>query len=89
MLIMTTIAFHLTIPPEVYEALTLEAKRAKKSPEDFSVEVLKAFLLRQQKLAKGQRLLRTMPQRAKKRSSSLRADTARRHDDYLYGEFNF
>jgi len=84
---MATIAINLAISPEVYEALTLEAKRAKKSPEDFSVEVLKAFLLRQQKLAKGQRLLRTMPQRAMKRSNLARyADTARRHDDYLYGE---
>ncbi|MBI5081465.1 MAG: hypothetical protein HZC38_18500 [Chloroflexi bacterium] len=83
---MTTVAIHLTVPPEVYDLLAREAKKAKKSPEDFSIEVLKTFLARQQRFAKGQHLLRTMPQRAKKRSNSLRSDTARRHDDYLYGE---
>lgn len=84
---MPVVAINLTVSPEVYELLAREAKKNAKSPEDFSVEVLKAFLLRQQRLAKGQHLLRTMPQRAMKRSNLARhTDTARRHDDYLYGE---
>ncbi len=83
---MSTIALSLTIPPEVYEALKEEAKKEKKSPEELSVEILLAFLERQRKLAEGRRLLRTMPRRAAKRRHLQRTNTARRHDDYLYGE---
>ena len=84
---MDIIALRLTVPSEVYEALTEEAKKEKKSPEELSVEILRAFLERQRKLAEGRRLLRTMPQRAAKRGRQPhRTSTARQHDDYLYGE---
>lgn len=84
---MGTIALSLTLPPEVYEALREEARKEKKSPEEFSVEVLLAYLARQRKLAEGRRLLRTMPHRAaKRRPGSPLSDTARRHDNYLYGD---
>jgi len=83
---MGTVALNLALPPEVYEALIEEAKKEKKSPEELSAEILWAFLARQRKLAEGRRLLRTMPQRAAKRRHAHRTNTARRHDDYLYGE---
>ena len=84
---MGTVALSLTVPPEVYEALREEATRAKKSPEDLSVEVLLAFLASQRKLAEGRSVLRTMPRRAAKRGRhSYRTDAARRHDDHLYGD---
>jgi hypothetical protein len=83
---MEAIALSLTISPETYEALRAEAKKEKKSPEDLSVEILLAFLEHQRKLVEGRRLLRTMPKRAAKRRSAHRTHTARRHDDYLYGD---
>lgn len=83
---MGTTALNIMLPPDLYEALTEAAKKEKKSPEELSVEVLMAFVARQRKLAEGRRLLKTMPRRAAKRGrSSGRTDTARRHDDYLYG----
>ena len=74
----------LTVSPEVYEALSEEAKKAKKSPEDLSVEILTTFLMRQRRLTEGRRLLRTMPRRAAKRGRQpQRTNTARQHDDCL------
>ena len=84
---MDTTALSLTVSSEVFDALTEEAKKEKKSPEELSVEILLAFLERQRKLIEGRRLLRTMPQRAAKRGRHpRRTSTARQHDDYLYGE---
>lgn len=83
---MNPVALSLTVPPEVYEALQAAAEKEKKSLEDLSVEILLAFLEQQRHLAEGRRVLRMMPKRAARRRSARRTDTARRHDDYLYGQ---
>jgi hypothetical protein len=82
---MSTVELSLTVSPEIYEALEAEAKKEKKSPEALSVEILLDFLEHQRQLAEGRRVLRMMPKRAVKRRAARRTDTARRHDDYLYG----